>query len=151
MTHTIYVDENVGRRLTTRLIEHGFEIKTHEDVGLPRGTSDEEWIPIVAEQGWSAITADIKQSRKTNEWRAIQRGPLKHIVIHAKKLTAALAIEILDEHITTLKVVLAYLPPPFTLRLLQRNVQLRSYHTGYEETLDTFPVPQQLNRHSSHG
>ena len=87
---------------------------------------------FVAEKGWAAITADIKQSRKANEWRAIQRGPLKHVVVHAKRMTAAIAVDILNEHETALKVVLAYLPAPYTLRLLQSNVQLRSYHADFE-------------------
>ena len=100
MIPPVFIDENVGRRLMACLVEHGFELKTHDDLGLPRGIDDEAWIIAVAGRGWAAITTDIKQ-----------RGPLKHVVVHAKKLTAALAIDIVNEHVTALKVVLAYLPP----------------------------------------
>ena len=140
MIPPLFVDENVGRRVMSVLVEHGFDLKTHDDIDLPRGVSDEAWIQAVAERGWAALTTDIKQSRKTNEWRAIQNGPLKHVVVHAKKLTAPLAVDILSEHVTALKVVLAYLPPPFTLRLLANNVQLRSYHRDFDEVARANPA-----------
>ena len=139
MIPPLFVDENVGRRVMECLQAHGFDLKTHDDIGLPRGTVDEDWIAAVADRGWAAITDDIKQSRKANEWRAIRRGPLKHVVIHAKKMTAAIAVDILNEHVTAFKVVLAYLPAPFTLRLLQSNVQLRSYHDDYESVARANP------------
>ena len=74
MIPPLFVDENVGRKVRECLQEHGFEIKTHDDAGLVRGVSDEDWIETVGRLGWAALTADIKQSRKTTEWRAIQRG-----------------------------------------------------------------------------
>jgi hypothetical protein len=94
----IFVDENVGRKIKDCLLNLGFVLKTHEDVGLSLGVSDEAWILAVAEQGWAAVTVDIKQTRRANEWRAIRNGPLKHVVVHSKNLTADLAVEIVNEH-----------------------------------------------------
>lgn len=132
MIPPVFVDENVGRKLRECLINLGFILKTHDDLGLPRGASDTEWIAAAAAQGRAAITADVKQTRRANEWRAIQNGPLKHVVVHAKRLTADKAVEITESHSTTVKVVLDYLPAPFTLKLLLQNVQLRSYHQDYD-------------------
>lgn len=55
------------------------------------------------------------------------------MVIHAKRLTAEKAVEIAESHSTAMKVVLDYLPAPFTLKLLLQNVQLRSYHEDYDQ------------------
>jgi hypothetical protein len=139
----VFVDENVGRKIKDALNGLGFDLRTHDDVRLPLGVTDEEWIRAVAERGWAAITADIHQTRRTNEWRAIQIGPLKHVVIYAKKLTADLAVEILDSHGTALKVILDYLPPPYTVKLLKQHLQLKSYHTSYEDVV-TSASPQYL-------
>ncbi len=138
MIPPIFVDENVGRKIKDTLKGLGFVLKTHEDLGLPRGISDEEWILAVAKRGWAAVTADIKQTRRTNEWRAIQNGPLKHVVVYSKKLTADLAVEIVNTHSTALQVILDYLPPPYTVKLLHQNLQLKSYHTNYESVVESF-------------
>lgn len=128
MIPPLLVDENVGRRLKEALLRHGFDLRTHEDIGLPRGTNDQTWIEAAGSHSWAALSTDIKQSRRTNEWRAIQSGRVKHVVVHAKKMTGAIAAEIVEQHVIALKIVLGHLPPPFTLRLLKDNVQLRSYH-----------------------
>lgn len=133
MIPPVFVDENVGRKIRETLKTLGFDIKTHADVGLPLGVTDEEWILAVAKRGWAAVTADIHQTRRTNEWRAIQNGPLKHVVVYSKKLTADMAVGILEAHETALKVILDYLPPPYTIKLLNQHLQLKSYHTSYEE------------------
>ena len=129
MIPPLFLDKNVGRRVRECLIAHGFPIRTHRDIELPPGTSDEEWIAAVGQRGWAALTMDIKQSRRANEKRAIRHGRLKHIVVHSRSLTAEIATEIINQHVVALKIVLAYLPPPFTLRLLRDNTQLKSYHT----------------------
>ena len=44
MIPPVFVDENVGRKIKDALENLGFALKTHSDVGLPLGVSDEEWI-----------------------------------------------------------------------------------------------------------
>ncbi len=51
MIPPLFVDENVGKRLSSRLIEHGFTLRTHDDIGVPRGVSDEDWLLAVSKLG----------------------------------------------------------------------------------------------------
>lgn len=97
-TSAYFLDENLDSAdLAARLTECGLEVVRLTKVGPPfyANMTDEEWIPLVAERGWWAVTRDARTVKAGEERRTILRSAAVHIVVRGKKLTTAAMAELL--------------------------------------------------------
>ena len=92
----IYIDENISKYLAEglNLLQQPENMKLREPIEvkyLPNefriGVLDEEWIPLVGEQGGCAITQDINIKRTRHQWELCQEYNLGMFFLkpHLKK------------------------------------------------------------------
>lgn len=69
----LYLDENLDncQPILEALETNGVQYRRHRDF-FPRGTSDELWLPFVAERSWVVLTKD-----KRNRYNEIERDALR--------------------------------------------------------------------------
>jgi hypothetical protein len=84
------LDENLGsKKFPEPLVEAGVTIELHSD-HFDKGTPDLEWIPVVAQRGWTLVTLDGRLRYNKLEQIAILENDLAGFVLvgacgHAEK------------------------------------------------------------------
>lgn len=71
---TYFLDENTaGPTMLQRLRAAGLICEQHRD-HFDEGAKDEDWIPVVAERGWWAVTRDGMIKKRSSEYAAHMRA-----------------------------------------------------------------------------
>ena len=113
MEHTFFIDRCFGRYvLADALREAGLRCEVHDD-HFEQDTKDVEWIPVVAEKGWIAVTRDDRIKRNAEEKDALIRSQLAMLVMSKKNNTT---LQLAERFITAQPVIERFLkknPPPF--------------------------------------
>ena len=92
---TLFLDRSLGRHIIAdRLRQEGIKVEVHDD-HLPNNSPDEEWIALVAERGWVALTKDRHLRHRTAEIRSVVENAARLIVIRAKNTTGPEIAELL--------------------------------------------------------
>lgn len=120
-----FVDENLGERFRAGLHELGLIVRTHEDIDLPRGAKDFEWILPVGKRGWPAFTLDTKLGRNNPlQIKLIRAGKLADFRISNKKPSPDDHLQIVRKHLNLILVVAGFLPRPYRVGLTKSNANL---------------------------
>ncbi len=86
---TLFLDRNLGRHIiANRLRQEGIKVEVHDD-HLPTDAPDEEWIALVGERGWIALTKDNNLRYRTAEINSVVQNAARVIVIRAKNATGS--------------------------------------------------------------
>jgi hypothetical protein len=80
-----FTDRDLGKRFPAILQQAGLEVQKHQDHFLPNA-ADQDWLRMVGERGWVAITHDKRIRYKPNELNAVRfhRVSLLVVVGHAR-------------------------------------------------------------------
>lgn len=80
---TFFTDRDLGNVIPDALLEAGYNAVRHDHVFGPR-TRDEDWLPIVAERGWLALSHNKRIRRVAVERDAAMRSGLALFLLIGK-------------------------------------------------------------------
>lgn len=83
MSETYFTDRDLGKLFPSILQQAGLRVERHRD-HFRHDTPDEEWLSVVSEKGWIAITHDANIRRRPNQKAAVLDGGLGLIVVVGK-------------------------------------------------------------------
>ena len=84
----IFIERNLGKHKVAQILQNaGEQVEVHDD-HLPQNAPDEEWIQLVGEKGWLAVTKDKNIRYRQSELEAIKEYKARIFVIRAKNVTA---------------------------------------------------------------
>jgi PIN like domain len=75
-----FTDRDLGKRFPEILKSNGLKVERHSDHLAP-DTPDAEWLEVVGERGWVALTHDRRIRYKTNERDAVVRHGVALLVV----------------------------------------------------------------------
>jgi PIN like domain len=75
-----FTDRDLGKRFPEILKSNGLKVERHSDHFAP-DTPDAEWLEVVGERGWVALTHDRRIRYKTNERDAVVRHGVALLVV----------------------------------------------------------------------
>ncbi len=82
----LYLDRNLGKHvIASALRAAGHTVEVHDD-HLPGDAPDEQWIKLVGDRGWVALTKDKNIRYRHAEFEAIREHGARVVVIRAKNL-----------------------------------------------------------------
>ena len=92
---TLFLDRSLGRHIIAdRLRREGIKVEVHDDY-LPNTAPDEEWIALVGERGWVALTKDKRIRYRTAEIRSVVANAARVIVIQVNNAKGSDIAEVL--------------------------------------------------------
>ena len=80
MSRVFFTDRDLGNRFPEILSSAGLAVERHRD-HFAHDTRDEEWLAVIGERGWIALTHDGRIRYKPNELAAVERHRLSLLVI----------------------------------------------------------------------
>lgn len=84
--YIFYLDECLGgNKICGILKQAGHRVETHIN-HFPRGTPDEEWLPVIGKRDWVLLTQDKAIRRRKNEQMALRDSGVRAFIIAAKNL-----------------------------------------------------------------
>lgn len=83
MSVVFFTDRDLGNQFPDLLIAAGLHVERHRDHFKPT-TADDEWLAIIGERGWVAITHDSRIRYKPNELEAVIRHRVRLLVVVGK-------------------------------------------------------------------
>ena len=121
-----YLDRNLGNHVVaSALREAGEQVEIHDD-HLQPDAPDEDWISLIGQKGWIAITKDRNVRYRVGEFEAIKDNHTKVIVVRAKNATGSEIAEVLVKYRERIKKYATRNPPPF-IAGIDRWGAIRSY------------------------
>lgn len=84
----IFIERNLGKHKVAQILQQVGELVEVHDDHLPQNASDEEWIQLVGEHGWLAVTKDKNIRYRQSELEAIKQYRARIFVVRAKNVTA---------------------------------------------------------------
>lgn len=118
---TLYLDRNLGKHLiadTLRAANHAVEV--HDD-HLPIDAPDEEWIKLVADKGWIALTKDKNIRYRHSELASIKYFGARVVVVRAKNFTGVDLATLLVKHYQRIQEFAHRTDAPFVAGLDRRG------------------------------
>lgn len=136
---TYFIDRDLGRyQFPDALQAAGFRIERYSD-HFKDDTLDEEWLPIVGQRGWVALSHDRRISVNSLQTAVAMRAGIRLFILRGKITTSELAANFLAVE-GRVRLMLARNPAPFiakiyppkdsTRKALREAVQM--YLTGDE-------------------
>jgi len=120
LSRVFFTDRDLGKQFPDILAAAGLEVARHADHFEP-DCADDEWLEVVGQKGWIAITHDRRIRYKPNEFKAIVRHDVALLVVIGKAPYPVLArnfvatvpkvLELLDNHSAPL-IAKVYRPSP---------------------------------------
>lgn len=90
MTPTYFTDRDLGKRFPGILREAGLSVERHADHFRP-DAPDEEWLHVVGQRGWVAVTHDARIRYRPNERNAVIESGIVLLIVIGKAPYAELA------------------------------------------------------------
>ena len=119
---TFLVEESLGKRLASALLDLGLKAITHVDnPDLPRGIDDEQWAKETGTAGWVVISKDIETRYKPNEREAIVRYKTRVIQFTRGNWTSEQMIAAFTEARRRVEKLLNKQPGPFIARISKKG------------------------------
>jgi hypothetical protein len=119
-----FTDRDLGTRFPDILAAAGLNVERHRDHFAP-ACPDEEWLEVIGERGWIAVTHDRRIRYKPNELEAIIRHRVALLIVIGKVpfpllaqsfvATAPTIVDFLAQHQPPL-IAKVYRPSPSELR-----------------------------------
>ena len=114
---TYYLDRNLGKHvIADALRSSGASVEVHDD-HLPPTAPDEDWIALVAEKNWLAVTKDRNIRYRAGELAAIKEHCAMVLVVRATNATGG---DIADILVTSQNRIARFVKkhePPFVARI----------------------------------
>ena len=120
-----FTDRDLGLRFPAALTEAGLIVHRHDD-HFTQDCRDEEWLTVVGQRGWVAITFDQRIRYKPNELSAVIDASVTLLVLVGRAKfpeqalsfikTAPVILAFLDRHVPPL-IAKVYRPTERALRL----------------------------------
>lgn len=124
--YTIFIERNLGKHTIARVLrDTGEQVEVHDD-HLAQNAPDEDWIRLVGEKGWLAVTKDKNIRYRQGELWAIKQYKARVFVIRAKNVTAEDNAEIILKALGRMKRFAQKTPAPF-VAALYRNGDIKQY------------------------
>lgn len=118
-----FSDENLGRRaFPTPLQEDGVPLHVFH-TAFDSGIADTAWIPVVAQNGWIALTTDERLRYRAVERDAIMAANLGVIVLVGRKTHPEKAAIFLQSRDRIINFIRQH-EPPFIARLYHNRIEL---------------------------
>ena len=93
----LFLDRNLGKHIISDALRSaGHIVHLHDDF-LPPDAPDEDWIALVGEKNWIAVTKDKNIKYRTGELQAIKWHYARVFVVRAKDATGKEIAEILNK------------------------------------------------------
>ncbi len=109
----VFLERNLGKHVVTQILQDaGEQVEVHDD-HLLQNAPDEEWIQLVGEKGWLAVTKDKNIRYRQSELDAIKEYKARIFVIRAKNVTAEDIGHILLKALGRMKKLSARTKAPF--------------------------------------
>ncbi|TXH50279.1 MAG: hypothetical protein E6Q97_20835 [Desulfurellales bacterium] len=81
-----FLDENLGgEKVASALRQSGLKVELHGS-HFPRGTADDQWLPVVGNREWILLTQDTSIRRRKNEIEALLFYKVRAFFVPAKNL-----------------------------------------------------------------
>ncbi|MBN8554091.1 MAG: hypothetical protein J0L93_01480 [Deltaproteobacteria bacterium] len=81
--YIFYLDECLGGKKVYEILKNaGLNVESY-DSHFPRGTADEDWLPVIGQRGWILLTQDDKIRRRKNERNALRRNRVCAFIVTA--------------------------------------------------------------------
>lgn len=121
---TLFLDRNLGKNIiANRLRSEGIKVEVHDD-HLPPDAPDEEWIELVGQRCWVAVTRDRNVRYRGAELAAIKEHSARVVVIRMKNATGPEIAELLVRGTGQIARFVAKTPAPF-VAAVYRNGSLQ--------------------------
>jgi PIN like domain len=111
---TIFLDENHcnNTRILAVLELAGIPVERHLD-HFPRGTPDEDWLPLVGRNGWALITTDKRIRYRSNEKRAVQTHDVRMFYFSTNEMSGQQMATSLEKALPEIQRIYARQKPPY--------------------------------------
>jgi len=124
---TFFLDENHCRNphVIHAIEESGFTCEKHLD-HFPPGVEDTEWLPVIAQRGWSLITTDARIWSNFIEREAVRKNEVRMFYFAKNNLAGREMGLALRRALPQMKRLLEIQVPPFTASISRNgDVTLR--------------------------
>jgi hypothetical protein len=123
---TLYLDENLCEcaLILKVLTEARFPYKRHLEI-FPRGTLDQDWLPMPGNNGWPVLTKDKAQRYTPLEKALIVKRCLKIFAFSSGNLNGAEMADLLKANLVRLDRLARKQPPPFVASISKSGLNLR--------------------------
>lgn len=112
-----FLDRNIGKHTVAQeLRRKGIAVEVHDD-HLRQDAPDEEWIELVGQNGWVAITRDNQIRHRMNQIAAVKRHRARLIVVRIKNFDGPMAAQLLISRAGLIDTFAKKTPPPFVARI----------------------------------
>lgn len=109
----VYLDRNLGKHVIAEALRTaGYPIEIHDDHLAPNAP-DEDWIALVANKAWLAITKDKNIRYRFGEIAAIKEHGAMVLVVRAKNATGQELATLLEEAMPAIQRFARKTPAPF--------------------------------------
>jgi hypothetical protein len=110
----LFLDENHcnNRKILDVLNAAGIPVERHL-ANFPRGTPDEDWLPIVGKNGWVLLTTDARIRYRTNEKRAVMENNVRMFYFSSNNLSGQQMASALEVALPRMRRIFAKQNPPF--------------------------------------
>jgi PIN like domain len=95
-------------------------------VHFPRGTLDENWLPLPGERGWAVLTKDKAQRYSPLEKAKIVQHRLKIFAFSSGNLSGEAMADLLEANLRRLDRFAQKNPPPFVASITKTGINLRT-------------------------
>lgn len=122
----LYLDRNLGRHVVASALRNaGYPVEVHDD-HLPIDAPDEQWIKLVGDKGWIALTKDKNIRYRHAEFQAIEEYGARVVVVRAKNLVGKELAELVVKHYERIQQFALLSQAPFVAGL-DRSGALKLY------------------------
>jgi hypothetical protein len=105
-----------------RLREAGLLVEIHKEQSFDSDTEDDEWLPIIGQNGWSIITNDRAIRSRQIEIAALLKSGAPSFVLTAGSATAFQNAEAFIKALNDVRGCIATLDPPFVAQITGAGV-----------------------------
>jgi hypothetical protein len=112
-----FLDRNIGKHTVAQALRReGIAVEVHDD-HLREDAPDEEWIKLVGQKGWVAITRDNQIRHRKNQIAAVKRHRARLIVVRIKNFDGPMAAHLLISRAGSIDTFARKTAPPFVARI----------------------------------
>lgn len=123
----LFLDENHCRNphIIQAIEERGIVCKKHLDY-FEAGLEDTEWLPVVAQQGWSLLTTDARIRTNFLEREAVRKNRVRMFYFSRNNLAGAEMGAALQKALPRMEEIVRTSSPPFAASINKKgDVNLR--------------------------
>ena len=119
------MDRCLGTGAVPRQLEaQGYEVKCHESMFPPKERDDTNWLSLVGENNWRALSADKGIKRKQIERDALIEFRVRYFVFRNNKNNAEHRANLLHRHRRKISKILNTTKAPYIASITEREVRV---------------------------